>query len=112
MHGEIPKGSCAKADATGFVWTNMPGKIKFNCDAFPGKSTKMMYLWRDLGRGSKGRVFLACNSSGKACAVKFFLINYGTFHRMEGSLEQREAWRTSEMKAKLEDANRERDHEQ
>ena len=57
MGGETAVGTCAKVNETGFVWTSIPGTIKFNYDNFPGNTTKMMYLWRDLGRGSKGRVF-------------------------------------------------------
>jgi hypothetical protein len=110
MGGETAVGTCAKVNETGFVWTSIPGTIKFNYDNFPGNTTKMMYLWRDLGRGSKGRVFLACNASGRACAVKFFLIDYNTYHRQTGTQEERQTWRAAQMADRLADAEKEKDY--
>jgi hypothetical protein len=109
MRGATTSGSCAKVNKSGLIWANMPETIAFNYDHFPGPTTETMYLWRDLGRGSKGRVFLACNANGRACAVKFFLIDFNTYHRQKGTQEERKAWREAEMKAKKADAERERD---
>ena len=108
--GEAAVGTCAKVNKTGFVWTNIPGSMKFNYHDFPEDRTEMMYLWRDLGRGSKGRVFLACNTSGRACAVKFFLIDYNTCHRQKGTTAERQAWRAAQMAGRLVDAEKERDY--
>ena len=69
-----------------------------------------LYLWRDIGQGSTGRVFLACNTRGNACAVKFFLIDYDTYHRQEGTRADRLAFRQAQMKIKEAEANREKDY--
>jgi hypothetical protein len=100
MHGESVSGSCAKVSATGLVWGNMPKNLCFSHNQFPGPTTEVLYLWRDLGRGNKGRVFLACNTAGNMCLVKFFLINYDTYHRQEGTEAERQAFRQAQMKIK------------
>mmetsp|Transcript_15489 Transcript_15489/g.22443 ORF Transcript_15489/g.22443 Transcript_15489/m.22443 type:complete len:537 (-) Transcript_15489:350-1960(-) len=108
LEGGSARGSCVLVNDEGLVWTTMPETIHFTYQQFPGKSTQKLYLWRDLGRGSKGRVFLACNTQGKACAVKFFIIDDNLYHRQESSKEAREAWRQAQMKQKFEEADLER----
>lgn len=103
-------GTCARVNAEGLVYGNMPTNIRFSYNNFPGPTTTSLYLWRDLGRGSKGRVFLACNTRGNACAVKFFLINYDTYHRQEGTRAAREDFRQAQMKIKEAEAKREKDY--
>ena len=110
LPGASVGGSCARVNTEGLVYGNMPTNICFSYTKFPGPTTKMLYLWRDLGRGSKGRVFLACNTGGNACAVKFFLINYDTYHRQEGTRADRQAFRQAQMKIKEAEANREKDY--
>mmetsp|Transcript_2789 Transcript_2789/g.7812 ORF Transcript_2789/g.7812 Transcript_2789/m.7812 type:complete len:541 (-) Transcript_2789:32-1654(-) len=110
MGGESVRGSCARVSATGLVWGNMRETLRFHHSKFPGPTTRTLYLWRDLGRGSKGRVYLACNAEGSVCAVKFFLINDDTYHRQEGTKAERQAFREGQMKIKAAEANRERDY--
>lgn len=110
MHGESVSGSCAKVSATGLVWGNMPKNLCFSHNQFPGPTTEVLYLWRDLGRGNKGRVFLACSTAGNVCAVKFFLINYDTYHRQEGREAERQAFRQAQMKIKEAEANHEKEY--
>jgi len=86
----------------------MPQSMRFNYRLFPGPTTDMLYLWKDLGRGSKGRVFLACDTAGNVCAVKFFLINDSMWHREEGRRDEGRAYRQTQMKIKEEEANREK----
>ena len=109
-NGASAPGTCAMVNEHGLVYTNIPEAIKFNYHGFPSANTKIMYLWRDIGRGSKGRVFLACNSSGRACAVKFFLIDYNTYHRRHDTSENRENWRQSQMITKKKEAEKEYAH--
>jgi hypothetical protein len=110
LEGGSASGSCALVNDEGLVWTTMPETINFTYQQFPRKSTQKLYLWRDLGRGSKGRAFLACNTQGKACAVKFFIIDDNLYHRQESSKETREAWRQAQMKQKFEEADLERQY--
>lgn len=112
MGGETAVGTCAKVNETNLVWTSIPGTIKFNYDNFPGNTTKMLYLWRDLGRGREGRVFLACNAPGRACAVKFFLIDdYNPYyHHQTGTKEELQTRRAAQMADRLADAEQERDY--
>jgi hypothetical protein len=110
MDGESASRSCARVNEAGLVWGNIPANLRFNHFKFPGPTTKSLYLWRDLGRGSKGRVFLACNAEGSVCAVKFFLINYDTYHRQEGTRDERQAFRKAQMEMKAAEAIQERDY--
>ena len=64
MPGASVGGSCARVNTEGLVYGNMPTNIRLSYKKFPERTTKMLYLWRDLGRGSKGRVFLACDAEG------------------------------------------------
>jgi len=57
-HGATAEGSCPVVNASGICWTNIPKTITFKYDQFPGAQTEKYYLWRDLERGKKGRVFL------------------------------------------------------
>lgn len=88
-HGSSAVGSCALVNATGLFWTNLPSTIKFDYYTFPGRATSIFYLWKDLGKGIKGQVFLACNSAGKVCAAKFFLLDLPLLHRTEGASKAR-----------------------
>jgi hypothetical protein len=78
QHRQLPahtfsaKGTCAYVNRTSLLWKDIPELIKFDYSKFPGPSTKKYYLWANLGRGSTGRVFLACNTKGKVCAVNIF----------------------------------------
>jgi len=42
---------------------------------FPSAQSKTFFLLRDLGIGAEGAVWLACNSSGKLCALKIFKVS-------------------------------------
>jgi hypothetical protein len=107
-HGTTAEGSCPVVNATGMCWTNIPKTITFKYDQFPGAQTEKYYLWKDLGRGKNGRVFLGVNSTGKTCAAKFFLIDYGTEHRKEEiTQETREAWKAAQLLAKTAEADKE-----
>lgn len=107
-HETSAEGSCPVVNATGMCWTNIPKTITFKYDKFPGPQTEKYYLWRDLGRGKKGRVFLGVNSTGKTCAAKFFLIDYGTDHRKEEiTQEAREAWKAAQLLATKAEADKE-----
>ena len=97
LNGGGAVGACALVNESGLFWTNLPPTVKFDYYAFPPSSSKMFYLWKDLGRGSKGRVFLCCNSKGKACAAKFFLLDQSLLHRQGDSLEARIAERERQM---------------
>lgn len=110
LHGANARGTCGMVNSTGFCWVNFPPTISFDYKNIPGAGTERLYLWRDLGRGSKGRAFLACNSTGKAYAVKFFLIDYDTFHRSEETVEDRATRRAAEMARKKAEAEKERDY--
>ena len=74
-HNESAEGICALADAKSLVWKDIPESLVFDYFKFPAVNTKKFYLWTSLGRGSVGRVFLACGMKGKVCAVKFFYID-------------------------------------
>ena len=63
-------------------------------------TTRELNLWRDLGRGAKGRVFLSCNSQGKA-EVKFYIILH---HRQESPQQARDE--LSEMQVALAEETR------
>ena len=91
LNGGGATGACALVNETGLFWTNLPSAVKFDYYNFPAPSSKLFYLWKDLGRGGTGRVFLACNSAGKACAAKFFLLDQTLLHRQEDSPEARKA---------------------
>eukprot|EP00978_Attheya_sp_CCMP212_P038301 scaffold188611_cov57-Attheya_sp.AAC.2 len=83
-HGaNSPSGTCAVVNETGMVWKDLPSskKFVFDYEKFPDQSTKTVYLWRHLGRGNTGQAFLACNSSGRACVAKFYLLDEPTLHR-------------------------------
>ena len=108
--GASANGTCALVNEEGIVWTNLPSTIRFTYDQFPGSTTQKLYLWRDLGRGARGRVFLACNSQGKACAVKFYLIDDNLYHRQESPQEAREEWRKNQMVLKEAEARSEKEY--
>ena len=110
MQGASADGTCVLVNEEGIVWTNLPSKIRFRYDPLPGKTTQKLYLWQDLGRGAKGRVFLACNSQGKACAVKFYVIDDNLYHRQESPKEARDEWRKTQMALKEEEAQNEKDY--
>jgi len=97
LNGGGATGACALVNETGLFWTNLPSAVKFDYYNFPASSSKLFYLWKDLGRGSKGRVFLACNSAGKACAAKFFLLDQTLLHRQEDFPEARKAERERQL---------------
>ena len=97
LNGSGSTGACAVVNETGLFWTNLPSTVKFDYYNFPPQSSKLFYLWKDLGRGSKGKVFLACNSAGKASAAKFFLLDQSLLHRQEDSPEARKAERQRQM---------------
>ena len=108
--GGRPSGVCAVVNETGMVWKDLPTSkhFAFDYEQFPDPSTKMFYLWRHLGRGSKGQAFLACNSSGRACAAKFYLLDEPTLHR-ETNKEERAVLREKMMEARKREADAERD---
>ena len=105
LNGFGASGSCALVNQSGLFWTNLPSTIKFDYYSFPGAASNQFYLWKDLGRGSKSRVFLACNSKGKACAAKFFLLDQSLLHREADSLEARRAERERQMTLRKEAAD-------
>lgn len=74
-HKKSAQGICALAHPKSLVWKDIPESLSFDYANFPGANTKKFYLWTSLGRGSTGRVFLACNMKGKVCAIKFFFID-------------------------------------
>jgi hypothetical protein len=82
-HGASPSGACAVVNETGMVWKDLPSSknFAFDYETFPDPSTNTFYLWRHLGRGNTGQAFLACNSSGRACVAKFYLIDELASHR-------------------------------
>ena len=100
LNGEGATGACALVNRTGLFWTNLPAEVNFDYYKFPAPSSKVFYLWKDLGRGSKGRVFLACNSTGKTCAAKFYLLDQALLHRQEDSPEPRKAALEMQMAAR------------
>ena len=102
LKGEGAVGTCALVNKRGLFWRNLPLTIKFDYYAFPQKMSKMFYLWKDLGWGNKGRVFLSCNSKRKVCAAKFFLLDQTLLHHQEDSSEARKAERERQMKVRKE----------
>jgi hypothetical protein len=56
---------------TKFVVTAAP--LKADAKQFPQKNSKVFYLLAHLGAGKSGTTYLACNTSGKLCAVKMYI---------------------------------------
>ncbi|KAG7360014.1 hypothetical protein IV203_035112 [Nitzschia inconspicua] len=100
LNGDGATGACALVNESGLCWTKLSSSVKFDYYNFPPSSSKLFYLWKDLGRGSKGRVFLACNSTGKVCAAKFLLLDQTLLHRQEDSPAARRAERERQMEAR------------
>ena len=106
-HGDIVKGSFARVNEKGMVWANLPSDFVIDYWSFPTMGSQSFYLLRNLGRGSSGRAFLACNSAGKACVAKFFLLDLDTLHRQEGTAEARRKERDRLLEEKKRDAEAE-----
>jgi hypothetical protein len=47
--------------------------LKADAKQFPQKTSKLFYLLAHLGAGKSGTTYLACNSSGRLCAVKMYI---------------------------------------
>jgi hypothetical protein len=69
--GDVITGTCALCHPTGVAWKKVP-ETTIDYVSCPAPQTRQLYLWKDLGRGSSGRAFLAFNTSGRTCVVKFF----------------------------------------
>ena len=53
MYGANGSGTCGMVNSTGLCWVDFPQTISFDYRNIPGAGTATLYLWRDLGRGSK-----------------------------------------------------------
>ena len=76
------------------VWCDLPSTVVIDYHSFPSAKTDSFFLLRDLGKGSCGRVFLVCNSGGKALVAKFFLLKNDEAHRARESAYVRQQQRT------------------
>lgn len=54
-----------------YTWKSL--KASFDYEQFPRLSSNVFYLVALLGLGSTAKTYLAASSSGKMCAIKFFL---------------------------------------
>jgi hypothetical protein len=70
-HGDSVSGTCALCYPEGVAWKKVKETV-IDFVAGPAHNTTKLFLWKDLGRGSSGRAFLAFSTSGRACVVKFF----------------------------------------
>jgi hypothetical protein len=106
--GGHASGACAVVNENGMVWRDLPSTLAFDYNTFPGPTTSFFYLWRHLGRGKKGQAFLACNSTGRACVAKFYLLDDPTLHRQTNA-QERARIREIMMKSKQVEANTEKE---
>jgi len=63
-------------DEKSWFWSKPPkcfseNDFQLKTDAIPTSQSKQYFLLSDFRGGAHGRVWLACNSSGKACVIKF-----------------------------------------
>ena len=73
LQGSTPNFARARVNENGMIWGDLPSNIKVDYFTTPDKTTKSYYLLNDLGRGSNGRAYLICNSTGEACVAKFLI---------------------------------------
>ena len=85
LQGSTPSFACARVNEMGMVWGDLPSDLKIDYFTTPKKATESFYLLSDLGRGSNGRAYLVCTSSGKACVAKFYFIKDDEAHRVRVS---------------------------
>lgn len=88
--GSTPSFTCARVNQDGMVWCDLPKGLKIDYFSFPNEGNGNFYLLHDLGKGSSGRVFVVCNSRGKALVAKFFLIKDIVAHRTWESATERQ----------------------
>jgi Family of unknown function (DUF5898) len=106
--GGHASGACAVVNENGLVWRDLPSTLAFDYNTFPGPTTSYFYLWRHLGRGNKGQAFLACNSTGRTCVTKFYLLDDLTLHRQTNA-QERARIREIMMKSKKVEADTEKE---
>ena len=105
LQGSTPNFARARVNENGMIWGDLPSNIKVDYFTTPDKTTKSFYLLNDLGRGSNGRAYLICNSTGEACVAKFYLIKDSLAHG--GPREyafERQQWRKSDLEARKKEA--------
>jgi hypothetical protein len=72
-HGETMGGECGLMDEDGMEWKTLPNTTAWNYQGVVRASR--LYLWKMIGHGATGRVYLACSSAGTACVLKFILFD-------------------------------------
>jgi hypothetical protein len=76
LNGGGATGACALVNETGLFWTNLPSAVNFEYHNFPASSSKLFYLWKDLGRGEQRSGVLGLQFSGKGlCSQVFFFLS-------------------------------------
>ncbi len=70
--GEEVAGEHCWVKNENFGWAQLKG-IFIDYTTSPALNGQEYFLIREIGRGNKGRVFLAVDKDGSACALKFYL---------------------------------------
>jgi hypothetical protein len=84
--GEKAGGECGMVHATGLQWKKLSASTVWKYNKTP--EGNRFFLWKDLGRGASGRAFLACDSKGAACVLKFFLYDDTVLRRQNVESER------------------------
>jgi hypothetical protein len=58
-------------------------KATWNYQGIP--QGEIFYVWKALGRGATGQAFLACDSKGAACVLKFYLYDDTLLRKLEAN---------------------------
>ena len=107
LQGDSPSLACIRVNETGMIWCDLPSTVVIDYHLFPGEPSDSFYLLRDLGKGSSGRAFLACNSGGKTVVAKFFLVRNNEAHRTRESAHVRQQQRMLLLEVRKEEATTE-----
>ena len=84
----------------GLKWRNLEEPVTYT--EHPSKQSKCFFLISTIGIGNTSKVFLGCNTAGKALALKFYLLDtryLGTFDKREREKERKRSLKQSKQKA-------------
>jgi hypothetical protein len=81
-HGTQVDGDCAFVHPDDLEWKKLKSAT-WNYQGIP--QGKIFYLWKAPGRGATGKAFLACDSKGAACVLKFYLYDDAILRKLEAT---------------------------
>ena len=99
--GQVMEKAMPYVYEKGFKWKNLEEPVTYK--KHPSKQSKSFYLISTIGIGNSGKVFLGCNTAGKAIALKFYLLStryLRTFDRKKREEEFKNSLIESTQKAK------------